>query len=244
MGFIYKVTSPSGKHYIGQTQQTVELRWKQHIDAAHRTYKDHCKVLNKAIRKYGHKNFDVEVLEECDSQHLDALEVEWIGKYNCLTPNGMNIKSCDYSGKHNDDSKDKISKSLLGRDTKLKLSNTTNLDLPMYIIRCPKGYRVCNHPMGPEKRFISTTKSDEYNLQRALKYLETLNKLTEPVATCRTLEKYVKNHRNGYRVKFPGEKAKYFVSKTIPNEELYEKATIYLEQLKSKSAVQRLNVSG
>lgn len=229
MGFIYKVTSPSGKHYIGQTQQTVELRWKQHIDAAHRTYKDHCKVLNKAIRKYGHKNFDVEVLEECDSQHLDALEVEWIKKYNCLTPNGMNI---------NNDSKDKISKSLLGR------VNTTNSDLPMYIIKCPKGYRVCNHPMGPEKRFISTTKSDEYNLQRALEYLETLNKLTEPIASCGTLEKYVQNHRNGYCVKFPGEKAKYFVSKTIPNKELYEKAIIYLEELKSKSAVQRLNVSG
>jgi group I intron endonuclease len=250
MGVIYKITSPSGRVYIGQTMQDIEKRWKQHVDAAHRVYKDHCKVLNKAIRKYGSKNFTIEILLECSDDELNGKEFEFIKLHNSIVPYGMNIKLGGSSGKHHQSSKDKISNSLKGRivtsDTRLKLSSTTNPDLPMYVIKVStNGYRVVNHPMGPEKRFISSKKTDEYNLQRALAYLEKLNELTEPIVVVQsTLEKYIRKHKNGYCVKYPGEKPKYFVSKTILNEDLYKSAQIFLNQLKSKSAVQRLNVSG
>lgn len=249
MGIIYLITSPSGKYYVGQTRQSLEKRWKQHIDASKREYKNNCKVLNKALRKYGDKHFKIEILEECIDEELDTKECFYIEKYNSLVPNGMNIKNGGLTGTHNDDTKKKISDSLKGREvsleTRLKLSNNKNNELPMYMIKVKNGYRICNHPMGPEKRFICKTKSEEYNYNRALEYLNKLNNSKEPLIQPKsTNEKYIQKHKNGYCVKYPNEKPKYFVSKQIPIESLYNSALQYLDILKSKSAVQRLNGSG
>jgi group I intron endonuclease len=249
MGIIYIITSPSGKRYIGQTIQPLDKRWKQHIDAAHRTYKDNCKVLNKAIRKYGSKHFTVEVLHQGDDIDLDALEQECIEKYNTIVPYGMNIKQGGKTGKHNDESKRKISESNLNRivsfETRKRLSCTTNPELPMYLIKTQNGYRVCNHPMGPEKRFICKTKPMEYNYNRAVAYLNKLNSLDTPIVIEKpTKELYIQKHKNGFCVKYPNTKPKYFVSKTLTVTELYEAAINYLNDIKSKSAVQRLNGSG
>lgn len=249
MGIIYKITSPSNRIYIGQTITSLEKRWKEHIEDANRTYKNHCKVLNKAIRKYGNKNFILEIIEECRDEDLDLKEIEYIEKYKSQIPNGMNIKLGGSSGKHHETTKKQISNSLKGRivslETKEKLSQSTNPDLPMYLIKCPKGYRVCNHPMGPEKRFISSKKTDEYNLQRALGYLEKLNNIKEPLLVKNPLyEKYIQKHRNGFCVKYSNEKPKYFVSRSISNDILYQSALNYLNELKSMSDVQRLNGSG
>ena len=249
MGIIYKITSPSNRIYIGQTINSVEKRWTEHIEDAHRSYKNHCKVLNKAIRKYGHKNFIIEIVEECRDEDLDIKEIEYIEKYNSQIPNGMNIKLGGSNGKHHETTKKKISESLKGKtvssETREKLSQSTNPDLPMYLIKCPKGYRVCNHPMGPEKKFISSKKTDEYNLQRALGYLDKLNNLKEPIVVKPSqYEKYIQKHKNGYCVKYLSEKPKYFVSRTISNDILYQSALNYLNELKSMSDVQRLNGSG
>lgn len=249
MGTLYMITSPSGKKYIGQTIQPLEKRWKQHIDASKKEYKDNCKVLNKSLRKYGDKHFKIEILEECEIEYLDEKEIFYIEKYNTLVPNGMNIKKGGSNGKHHDDTKKKISDSLrskvVSHETRLKLSNSTNPNLPMYMLKMKGGYRICNHPMGPEKRFISKSKTDEYNYIRAIEYLNKLNSLEEPIVIVKSEnEKYIQKHKNGYCVKYPGEKSKYFVSKIIPVEELYQNALSYLNNLKSKSAVQRLNGSG
>lgn len=250
MGCIYKIVSPSGKVYIGQTVQSVDKRWKQHVDAAHREYKDHCKVLNRSIRKYGSKHFTVEILEECKNEDLDTKEQEYIQKHNTMVPHGMNIKCGGKSGKHSEETKHMISNSLLGRlvtmETRQKLSSTTNPQLPMYMLQFKNGYRVCNHPMGPEKKFISKTKPMEYNYTRAIEYLNKLNNLKEPIEVRKDPNKevYIQKHKNGFRVKYPNTKPKYFVSKTLPVEELYTLALNFLNEIKSKSAVQRLNVSG
>jgi hypothetical protein len=160
----------------------------------------------------------------------------------------MNIKKGGSNGSHHQDTKIKISESLKGKEvsyeTRLKLSNNKINDLPMYLLKISNGYRVCNHPMGPEKRFISKN-SDEYNYNRAIEYLNKLNILEEPLIIEKSEnEKYIQKHKNGYCVKFPNEKHKYFVSKTISVEALYDKAVSFLNELKLKSAVQRLNVSG
>lgn len=246
MGIIYLLESPSGRKYIGQTITHLEKRWKEHVDSSRRVYKDHCKILNRSIRKYGDKHFKKEILISCNDEDLDEYEIKYIEQYNTITPYGMNIKDGGKSGKHHEDTKVKISASLEGRlvsrETRLKLSDTVNKDLPMYLIKHKKGYRVCNHPNGPEKRFISKTKGDEYNLNRALEYLNILDNLKTPLEKKeRLLEKYIRIHKNGYLVAHPGYKNKYFVSKTKSNEELYK---LSLEYLKSTSAVQRLNVSG
>jgi len=153
------------------------------------------------------------------------------------------------NGKHHEETKVKISNSLKGKvvsfETRQSLSDTTNPELPMYLIKYKCGYRVYNHPMGPEKRFISSKQTNEHKLHRALCYLEKLNSLKEPlVIESRLYEKYIQKHKNGYCVKYQSEKSKYFVSKRIDNDILYESALNYLNELKSKSAVQRLNGNG
>lgn len=87
-GFIYMYTSPSGKKYIGQTTQSLKQRAKNGGNG----YKN-CSVFYKAIKKYGWKNFQVEILEEAPIELLDEKEMEWIEFYNTFVPNGYNISS-------------------------------------------------------------------------------------------------------------------------------------------------------
>lgn len=74
---IYKLTSPSGKHYIGQTTD---------IDKRLKHYKRvDCKTqvkLFRAIEKYGFENFLIEILYETTNEFkhmslmLNALEIK------------------------------------------------------------------------------------------------------------------------------------------------------------------------
>jgi group I intron endonuclease len=107
-GCIYKLTSPSGKSYIGQTIYGIQNRWRDHLYDAFNPKKNHCKLLNKAIRKYGKDSFEVECLEECNKEDLDKREAHYINNLNTLKPNGYNLKSGGSSSKHTEETKAKI----------------------------------------------------------------------------------------------------------------------------------------
>lgn len=255
MGIIYKITSPSGKSYIGQTIKSIGQRWKEHIEDANNPKKDHCKALNAAIRKYKNDDFHLEVIVECSNSTLDIHEETYINEFKSTVPDGYNIKLGGSSGLHSDETKLKISNSLKGRKvsqstkTKIMISKKSNIELPMYIIEVVKnsetiGYRVCNHPMGPEKRFLSKSQSLELKLQRAKTYLNELNERVEPLCSLRKkLPMYLQKHKKGYCVKFPNTKPKYFYSSNITDEEKLAKALSFLKLL-SMEKVQRLNDSG
>lgn len=87
-GFIYCYTSPSGKQYVGQTQQSLSERAKQRG----RGYKN-CGIFWKAIQKYGFENFKLEILEETEVSLLDEKEKEWINFLDTQIPNGYNLTS-------------------------------------------------------------------------------------------------------------------------------------------------------
>lgn len=90
MGLIYMRTSPSGKSYIGQTNKSEEDRWKEHCyEASNPKHCNYNSKLNKAIRKYGHNNFSIKILEICDNEHLNDREQYWINYYDTYT-NGYN----------------------------------------------------------------------------------------------------------------------------------------------------------
>jgi predicted GIY-YIG superfamily endonuclease len=76
---IYKITSPSGKFYIGLTSQTVQARFDAHCTTAFRYRTAHpfwC-----AIRKYGKVAFTLEELERVpDLEAANAAEVRWIAE--------------------------------------------------------------------------------------------------------------------------------------------------------------------
>ncbi len=108
MGAIYKLTSPSGKEYIGQTQQALDERIKQH------TKQPHCVALYAAIQKYGIESFKVEILCECDDRHLDMLEKVFIAEYNTLCPYGYNIRTGGSNGLHCEESRERMRLAKLG----------------------------------------------------------------------------------------------------------------------------------
>lgn len=94
MGVIYKLTSPSGKSYIGQTRNPFDIRWKQHIrDANYNSILP----IHVAIRKYGPENFVNQILEEVPNEELNNKEQYYIQKYNTYN-NGYN---CTLGGEGN-----------------------------------------------------------------------------------------------------------------------------------------------
>ena len=114
-GYIYKITSPSGKIYIGQTID---------INARKNKYKYlNCKNqtrLYRSLLKYGWKNHIFEIIEivEIDNIYqLNSLEVEWISKLDSFNQ-GLN---CTLGGhgnsgrKYSEESKIKMRNSQLGK---------------------------------------------------------------------------------------------------------------------------------
>lgn len=99
-GYLYCITNlVNGKKYIGQTTQTIERRFKQHIECAKPSIFDNHMLLPKAIHKYGEENFSITLLcmEIANSKNelidkLNDLETEYIKKYNTTDKNlGYNL---------------------------------------------------------------------------------------------------------------------------------------------------------
>lgn len=81
VGVIYKLSSPEGKVYIGQTVQNFNCRLSQHKRAAYNINdKTYNYPLYRSIRKHGWTNFSKEVLEK--TSELDSKEIEYQEKYN------------------------------------------------------------------------------------------------------------------------------------------------------------------
>lgn len=105
---IYKITSPSGKVYIGQSID-IERRWTDHKWFK---FKTHCK-LRASFIKYGPENHIFEVIEECEIELLNDREGYWQDFYECVE-NGLNsirVKSSNNSG-------------YLSLETRLKISES------------------------------------------------------------------------------------------------------------------------
>lgn len=92
---IYKLTSPSGKCYIGQTKNKLEVRLKQHIQAMKR-YKKNPEIKNTSRKLYeGMIKYDIslwtkEILCEVSSDDINDKEIYYIELFNSVD-NGYNI---------------------------------------------------------------------------------------------------------------------------------------------------------
>jgi len=111
MAYLYSLTAPNGKAYLGITNYTPEKRWAGHLYSAVKNSKlaIHC-----AIRKYGWDNFKKEILVEGSVAYIKDLEVKAIAVFNSFAPNGYNLtKGGDgitgVTFKHTDEAKAKIS---------------------------------------------------------------------------------------------------------------------------------------
>jgi group I intron endonuclease len=88
LGVIYKITNNiNGKSYIGQTIRPLKRRWQEHCQNVER-----CKVLHRAIVKYGKENFTIKEIDTADtSNELNDKEIYWIKYYSTLIPDGYNM---------------------------------------------------------------------------------------------------------------------------------------------------------
>jgi len=87
MGYIYKISNDfNDKVYIGQTIQTVEKRWQDHLYSAINSDR----YLYKSIRKHGVEHFKIEEIEKCANDKLNEREVYYISKFDSYN-NGYNL---------------------------------------------------------------------------------------------------------------------------------------------------------
>ena len=87
-GIIYKISSPSGKVYVGQTVRSFEKRVQEH-----KRDSSGCTALKSAIDKYKDQ-MKYEIIEEnVPQEQLDEREIYWIKELNSLAPNGYNLNT-------------------------------------------------------------------------------------------------------------------------------------------------------
>lgn len=113
---IYKITSPSGKIYIGQSKHCL-YRWKYHYS------KLHCKrqrYLYNSLLKHGYNNHKFEVIEKCNLDKLDELEIKYIQQYNSTDKTiGMNLRAGGNGVVISDETKELMRQNALGNTNML-----------------------------------------------------------------------------------------------------------------------------
>lgn len=86
---IYRITSPSGKIYIGQSVNIIH-RMKRYssLDCKKQTR------IYRSILKYGWEKHKFEIIHECKREELNDLESYYIKLYNCFNNEfGLNLSS-------------------------------------------------------------------------------------------------------------------------------------------------------
>ena len=104
---IYKITSPSGKIYIGQT--TNFIKRKNYYKNGAKPYQ--VRIYN-SLQKYGYDAHTIEFIEECLVENLNEIERHWQEFYDVIGENGLNCRltaTNDKSGFLSESSKHKLS---------------------------------------------------------------------------------------------------------------------------------------
>jgi GIY-YIG catalytic domain len=175
VAYIYVITNIiSGKKYIGQTIRDPKVRFKEHI-ASSKDDDPGCRAIALAIKSYGVKVFQFNILHECKPDELDRLETEEIEKQNTMASNGYNLYpggKGTYKG-HNGSARDKISAGQRKHFDGIH-------DLPRYMQYVPsgghgEGYAV-SIPNIPFAHFTASVLSLDEKFDFAVKYLTTDNR--------------------------------------------------------------------
>lgn len=122
---IYKITSPTGRIYIGQSNNSV--RRESEYKYLGSGVKSQTKIY-RSILKYGWENHIFEVIEECEFEDMNCRERYWQDFYDVLN-GGLNcvlVETHTKNKKFSEEVIEKMRKKLTGRrhtvKTKLKMS--------------------------------------------------------------------------------------------------------------------------
>lgn len=131
MGWIYKITSPIGKCYYGQTwSKNPYTRWSRHLNKS-----SGCRAVRNAIKYYGAENMLFEPLYEISyethgyrwKEFLNFWEKYEIAEEDTLSPNGYNLhKGGQRYGSIADETRQLMREKKIGmkatKETKAKMS--------------------------------------------------------------------------------------------------------------------------
>lgn len=116
---IYKITSPSGKIYIGQSIN-IEGRLRNYEKSQAKRQPR----LLRSLLKYGFENHKVEILHVCGKHELDSWEIWYIDLYDTFgTIHGLNLQAGGASGEPSKETRAKLTKAMMGN--KRALGNKT-----------------------------------------------------------------------------------------------------------------------
>ena len=122
---IYKITSPSGRVYIGQSKD-IHKRWGYYK----RMKCESQKLIYYSFCKYGVDNHIFEVIHVCDKSELDLLEKKYVLDFNSVEE-GLNIRYGGKNGEISEQQKKQISEKLLGHkrtvESRVKQSETIKI---------------------------------------------------------------------------------------------------------------------
>lgn len=112
----------NGKRYIGRSLD-ISNRWRLHRNElnSNRHKNDY---LQNAWNKYGEDNFEFEILELCEADELDELEIHYIKKYDTFDNDekGYNLESGGQYPKLSESSRKKLSMNLSKTKKTMKTS--------------------------------------------------------------------------------------------------------------------------
>lgn len=125
--YIYKITNPRGKIYIGSTKRNVLKRWSSYKNLSCKAQKK----LYSSLLKYGVENHKFEIILVTYIENIYEAERKLGEFYNVLSINGLNLKLPGYGEVipvFSDITKTRMSESAKGKivssETRLKLSKS------------------------------------------------------------------------------------------------------------------------
>jgi group I intron endonuclease len=124
---IYKITSPNGKIYIGQSIN-IEQRWSKDYKTLR------CKTqpkLYNSLKKYSPENHKFEILEEYSIEHLLERETYWKTFYKVLEIPSLCCRTDGKFGNLSQETKNKISEGMLNANIKRSEKTKTQIQKNM-----------------------------------------------------------------------------------------------------------------
>jgi group I intron endonuclease len=213
MGYIYCITSPSGKRYIGQTKRHPHKRYKEHTK-----YYSGCIALLNAIKKYGETSMKMEILLQINDELLNEYEQKFIIHYNTLEPFGYNIRSGGNSSVFSDDSKNRMRIAKLGE--KNHNYGKARSDEAKNAISLAK--------KGEKHHFYGKTLTVEHKTKLSVAHKKYDTELPMYIAYIKERPEYYQS--SGYVVaNHPTLKTKYFTSKKYTLEDKLKQAMEYIQ---------------
>ena len=110
---IYKITSPSGKVYIGQSINVEQRKsYYSSLNCGKQTR------LFRSLSKYGFSGHIFEVVEECDVDQLNIRERHWQDFYNVIGEEGLNCilqSTSELKMVYSEELRQRMSASMLGK---------------------------------------------------------------------------------------------------------------------------------